>query len=170
MIRFPAEDIRTDRLTLRPLVPSDAAEMVEVLADPELYTFTGGEAPDLETLEQRYRAQVGGPPDGDEIWLNWIARSNQDHRAVGFVQATVVHQAADVAWVVGAKHQRRGFASEAAQAMSRWLAANGVRHITAHIHPRHVASQKVAIAIGLSATGETDKDGETIWETRDRRA
>lgn len=155
--------IETDRLTLRPLDPSDSAEMVEVLADPTLYEFTGGEAPDLEALTRRYRAQVSGPPDGGEHWYNWIARRTKDRQAVGFVQATVIDGEADVAWLIGVDYQGQGFAIEAAQAMCEWLVDSGARRINAHIHPEHIASMRVAQAIGLTPTGESDDDGEGIW-------
>jgi hypothetical protein len=56
------EEIRTTRLVLQPLDPPDAAEMVDVLADPLLYEFTGGEAPDFDTLERRYRIRSTDRP------------------------------------------------------------------------------------------------------------
>lgn len=163
MIPDSIEQIRTSRLVLQPLDPSDAAEMVVVLADPILYEFTGGAAPDFDTLERRYRNQVKGPSDSEEAWYNWIARKAEDQQAVGFVQATVIDDAADVAWLIGVEYQGRGFGAEAASAMCDWLLRNGVCSLSAHIHPRHVASQRVALAIGLAATGESDDDGEAIW-------
>jgi RimJ/RimL family protein N-acetyltransferase len=35
--------------------------------------------------------------------------------------------------------------------------------LTAHIHPDHVASAKVARRLGMVATGDVDSDGEPIW-------
>ena len=157
--------LNTTRLVLRPLDPSDAAEMVPVLADPSLYELTGGEAPDLSALEHRYRCQVSGPAGQGEQWLNWIARRHADQRAVGFVQATVVSDDADVAWLVGVDFQRQGFAAEASSALVNWLFAQGMQRITAHIHTDHTASQGVARRIGLSASGEFDEDGEEVWTT-----
>lgn len=137
--------------------------MVGVLADSTLYSFTGGTAPDLEALQERYRAQIAGPPRDGETWHNWVIRQNDAGGAVGFVQATVIDDSADVAWTIGPAWQRRGYAREAAAAMSDWLLSNGVRRLTAHIHPEHTASMGVATAIGLAATDETDDDGEVIW-------
>jgi RimJ/RimL family protein N-acetyltransferase len=137
--------------------------MVEVLADRALYEHTGGQAPDLEALEARYRAQVEGSPDQGETWCNWIARRIDDQAAIGFVQATVTGDAAEVAWLIGVDHQGQGFATEAARAMCEWLVGQGVSRVTAHSHPRHIASQRVALAIGLTVTGELDDEGEAIW-------
>ena len=47
-------------LGLRPLRVDDAAEMAEVLADPSLYEFTGGEPPSVADLERRYAVQTRG--------------------------------------------------------------------------------------------------------------
>ena len=163
---LPIERIRTARLDLVPLRPDDAAEMVVVLADPSLYTFTGGTPPDLATLRERYERQaVGHSPDASEQWLNWIARLRASGRAVGYVQATMRPAArkADVAWLIGAPWQGRGLACEAAVALADWLLAAGVGTIEAHIHPAHQASAMVARRAGLTATGTFDADGEQIW-------
>ncbi|MBD4582337.1 N-acetyltransferase, partial [Xanthomonas citri pv. citri] len=41
-------------LSLRPLRVDDAEAMAAVLADSDLYTFTGGTPPGEEELRQRY--------------------------------------------------------------------------------------------------------------------
>jgi len=165
LIIDPSAVITTPRLMLHPLAVTDAAEMVDVLADPVLYEFTGGEPPTLAELERRYTLQVEGSGNPDEIWCNWIVRRVVDRRAVGFVQATVVAGAADLAWLIGVAYQGHNFASEAAQAMSDWLVGHGVdwSRLTAHIHPDHQASQIVAGRIGLRPSEEIDDDGETVW-------
>ena len=137
--------------------------MVEVLADSDLYAFTGGHPPNLADLESQYEDQVAGPSSGEEVWHNWIIRPNDTGEAVGFVQATVTGDFADVAWVVGVEWQGRGYASEAALAMRDWLASQGVEIFTAHLHPGHAASQRVAASLGMQATDEIDADGEVVW-------
>ena len=158
-----------DDLSLTPLSVDDADSMVEVLADPQLYVFTGGEAPDLEGLTRRYLVQVrGGPADGSARWLNWIVRW-RDHGPVGYVQATVYDigdgMRADLAWVTGTPWQGRGIATAASQLMMDWLAERGVQHFTASIHPRHVSSRKVAFSLGLRRSEELTDEGEEVWTT-----
>jgi RimJ/RimL family protein N-acetyltransferase len=163
------ESTTTARLVLRPLTESDAEDMVGVLASPELYTFIGGEPPTLDALRERYaRLAVGHSPDGLQEWVNWIARRAQDGVAVGTVQATVLDGGgrADVAWVVGADFQGRGYAVEAASALVAWLRERGVADIRAHIHPEHAASARVAERIGLAPTGGLDDEGEQIWRAQ----
>jgi RimJ/RimL family protein N-acetyltransferase len=163
--RIAAEVIATERLDMMPLVPADADEMVEVLAGDELYAFIGGGPPTLDELRLRYAWQsIGHSADGTEAWLNWIIRDRPDGRAVGFVQATVTEagRTAEIAWLVGLAWQRRGYATEAANALVAWLVAQGVQTVTANVHPHHHASEAVARRIGLTPTDET-VDGERVW-------
>lgn len=153
-------------VVLRPLRVEDAARMVEVLADHSLYTFTGGEPPTLAELRLRYGVQTRGhSADGSERWANWIVE--WDGAAVGYVQATIPRDGgpAEVAWVIGRPWQGRGYARAAVRALAAELRRGGVAEVIAHIHPDHVASQRVAAAIGLADTGVL-ADGENRWHGR----
>jgi RimJ/RimL family protein N-acetyltransferase len=159
--------IETERLVLTPLREDDADEMVGVLASPTLYAFTGGEPPTRSDLRRRYAATaVGHSPDLAQEWLNWIVRL-RDHAgtAVGTVQATVDLEGrrAEVAWVIGAEGQGRGYATESAAALVHALVEAGVSSVVAHVHPDHAASEAVARSCGLTPTEELH-DGERRWE------
>jgi RimJ/RimL family protein N-acetyltransferase len=157
--------IETPRLRLTPLAVDDAHAMATVLSDPDLYQYTGGGPPSVETLENRYTHQVAGSGSADEAWLNWIVRLCDD-RPVGFVQATLSStlssRRAELAWVVGTPWQGRGVASEAVSAMRTWLEGRGVPAFRACIHPAHIASQRVANNAGLNPTDDIE-DGEVVW-------
>ncbi|MBA3350599.1 MAG: GNAT family N-acetyltransferase [Actinobacteria bacterium] len=151
--------LETERLELIPLEPHHADELVIVLEDVRLYQFTGGEAAGLEDLRRQYeRWSTRVSPDGTQRWLNWVINRRDDARALGTVQATVVTEdsrlVADVAWIVGVEHQGQGYASEAADAMIRWLFGCGVVEIVAHVHPAHAASGRVAAKLGMMPTEE----------------
>lgn len=150
-------------VALEPLRVDHAGEMWSTLADRELYAFTGGEPPSRVTLTERYRSQVAGSGRTDERWLNWIVRRTDRGEAIGFVQATVVGDVADIAWLIGVGHQRQGFAARAVRAMVEELESAGVDRFEAHVHRDHVRSQRVASAVGLRRTGLVDDDGEEIW-------
>lgn len=154
--------IATERLRLLPLRIEYAVPMAEVLSDPRLYAFTGGEPPTVEVLEARYRRQLAGPDNVNEQWLNWVVE--YDGNLVGYVQATVTGSIAEIAWVIGTAWQGRGFAKEAAQGLVTWLRAQNAQEIVAHIHPDHTASAAVAAAIGLART-DVLEDGEYLWST-----
>ncbi len=159
------EPLSTPRLGLVPLRPSDAEEMVGVLADPGLYVFIGGQPPDLDELHDTYeRRCVGQSADATEAWHNWIVRRRREGDAIGFVQATVdrARGTADVAWLIGVPWQGGGYATEAAQEMVAWLERGSVSMVTAHVHLDHRASEVVAAHAGLTPSDEID-DGERVW-------
>lgn len=162
--------IVSPRLELTALGVGDAEEMSSVLGDEDIYEYIGGQPLDLHELRKRYERLVAGPSDTNERWLNWIVRIRPERVAVGTVQATMSHMqgpvpVATIAWVIGASFQRRGYATEATQALVRWLVAQGVGEITAHIHPSHHASIAVARRAGLRMTDDA-VDGEAVWLLR----
>ena len=159
--------LSSKRLVLQPLRAEDAAEMVGVLADPQLYEIIGGQPSTLDELRARYhRLARGRSDDGTQIWLNWIIRVRSGNAAVGTVQATLTSAEsawqARIAWVVGLAWQRQGIASEAAKRLVEWLEQRGVDDVSAAIHPQNVASQRVASRAGLVPTDEV-VDGEQVW-------
>lgn len=156
----------TAQISLRPLRVDDADEMARVLAAPALYTFTGGEPPTAELLAEQYGFQVRGwSPDRSERWINDLIVLDSTGEAVGYVQATVPQDGgpAEVAWVVGAPWQGRGFATTAVRLLLARLAGLGVGGVIAHIHPDHAASNAVARRCGMRPTDQV-VDGEVRWE------
>jgi RimJ/RimL family protein N-acetyltransferase len=157
----------TERLRLEPLTESHAAELAPLLADPALHEFIGGAPLPESALTERYaRLQARRSPDGAQAWGNWLLRVRETGRAVGTVQATLPTAGpdagpAEVAWVVARVAQGRGYATEAASSLVRRLGEAGWT-VVAHVHPDHVASQRVARAAGLSPT-EQVVDGEVRW-------
>lgn len=157
----------TLRLRLEPLDAQVAAELFGVLDDPGLRTFIGGEPLSLTALTERYvRLAERRSPDGTEVWANWVIRRRGDGRAVGTLQATVPAAgpcggAAELGWVVGRPWQGQGLATEAATALADRLAGAGWV-VMAHIHPDHLASQRVASAAGMQPTA-LEQDGEIRW-------
>lgn len=153
----------SEALALRALTVDDAEVMTDVLADPSLYTFTGGEPPTREGLRRLYAVQTRGRScDGTERWVNAVVLL--DGRPIGYVQATVPTDGspAQVAWVVGRPWQGNGYAARAARMLLDVLAADGVTTVTALIHPDHVASRSVAARVGMRPT-DVVVDGETLW-------
>lgn len=152
------------RLRLEPLQVEHAGEMVEVLADPDLYRFTGGEAPSREALECRYARQVAGSGDSRETWHTWVVRLGDHGPAVGYVQATVhpSGREAELAWVVSTRWQGQGIARAAAGLVLTEVLGRGTSRVLAHVHPDHIASHRVATALGLVRTDRL-VDGEVEW-------
>ena len=144
-----------------------AAELAPLLDDVALHEFTGGTPLSEAALAARYtRLAARRSPSGDQLWGNWVIRVRATGAAAGTVQATLLAAGpaagpAEVAWVVARAAQGRGYASEAARSLVTVLRQDGWA-IVAHIHPRHLASQRVARAAGLLPTADIS-DGEIRW-------
>jgi RimJ/RimL family protein N-acetyltransferase len=157
----------TERLDLEPLAVAHAAELAPLLDDAALHEFTGGAPLSAAALAARYaRLAARRSPGGGQLWGNWVLRVRATGAAAGTVQATVPAAGpaagpAEVAWVVARAAQGRGYASEAARSLAAVLRQDGWT-VTAHIHPGHLASQRVARAAGLVPTAASH-DGETCW-------
>jgi len=157
----------TERLDLEPLTADHAAELAPVLDDAALHEFIGGAPLPAAALGRRYaRLAARRSPDGHYLWGNWVMRVRATGNAVGTMQVTMptggpAAGPAEVAWVVGVQAQGRGYAKEAACGLVALLREAGWT-VAAHIHPAHLASQRVARAAGLSPTGEV-QDGEIRW-------
>jgi len=168
MSGISAEPILAKRLTLVPLRAEHAREMTAVLADPALYTFTGGTPPSPQELRARYERWTEGSPDPGVTWCNWVIQLNTPQSPLaGTVQATISvdggQPAAEVAWIVGTQWQGQGIATEAARALVGWLRHHSIRTVTGHIHPSHHASAAVAAAAGLTPADQWH-DGERQWQ------
>lgn len=162
-----AGEIATGRLELLPLRAEYAVEMARVLGDPVLHEFIGGAPLGADALRERYARLAAGAPDPEVVWCNWVLRLRGEGRLVGTVQATVIpaSDTAELAWVVGTPWQGRGFATEAARAVTAWLAELPVGRLLAHVHPEHHASAAVAAACGFAPIPHRE-DGEVRWEYR----
>ena len=163
-----AEKIIAGSFSLDPLVLADSKEMVNVLADPALYEFIGGEPlTQLQLLEKYSQQTLGYSSAGDEIWLNWVLRDSGT--AIGYVQATVTmidgQPSADLAWLVGTPWQSQGYATMAVQLMMHWLMQQDVDIFTAEIAPNHAASQRIAEKLNLQNTHRLTAEGEEIWSS-----
>ncbi|MFN2464403.1 MAG: GNAT family N-acetyltransferase [Candidatus Dormibacteria bacterium] len=157
--------VRAARVTLIPQRREHAAEMLSVLGDPALYRFTGGEPPpSLEWLADRFSLlESRRSADGSDLWLNWVIQLDPAGPLVGYVQASVTRDVAEVAWVIGTPWQRHGYGAEAVTAMIAWLRVRlPAMPVTAAIHPDHVASVSLARKVGLQPT-ERILGGEVLW-------
>lgn len=156
--------IAGEGVTLEPQLASHAAELYAVIADPALYEFIDTKEPASEAaLRKRLtRLESRTSPDGTEHWLNWIVRSSAGE-LVGYVQATVTpDHSAEIAYVLGRAHWRKGYAYAACTAMIDELRKSyGVTRLTATLDPANTASLALLRKLGLGLVWE-DVPGEEV--------
>lgn len=150
----PDMPLTTTRLLLEPLVAAHAQVVYPLLLDERLYTYIPQEPPpSVDWLAARYqRLATRRSPDGQQIWLNWVARLRDEPTYVGTFEATVEpDQTALLAYMIFPSHQGRGYAREGGLRVLEHLVRNhGVRLVVAEIDTRNRASIGVVEALGFA--------------------
>ncbi|MCL8025921.1 GNAT family N-acetyltransferase [Nocardioides bruguierae] len=130
--------------------------------------MTAGDLSEIATL------QIGGSR-GPSGWIEWTQRNYDEH---GFglwviethtgdfvgdcgltMQEVEGEWFVEAGWHVRSDLQRQGYASEAAAAVRAAAAAAHIEHLVAIIRPANIASQQVAMNIGLALEREVHKNG-----------
>ena len=157
--------LRTERLDLLPVHRDHAPLMFPVLHDSALHEFTGGSPPvDVDALARQYEHwERRRSPDGAEMWLNWVLRPREQGELIGHLQVGIAGDRATMAWSLGSRWQRQGYATEAARAVLGWIRHLGVSEVRASIHPGHAASIRIAERLGMRRTDERS-GAELIWK------
>jgi ribosomal-protein-alanine N-acetyltransferase len=124
--------VEAEGLRLEPQTAAHADEMFVVLSDPAIYEYENAPPPSLDWLRGRFaRLESRQSADGQEQWLNWVIRVPTSE-LIGYVQATVRSDCADIAYELSSAHWGRGLARRAVLAMIGELASRyGVRRLAA---------------------------------------
>lgn len=119
---------RSERLRFEPLSWAHAALLSEVLLDPAVYEFIAGPHPTStwDLAEDFDRAAQGPAADCQPMrWWNIGIFALDTGEGLGQIQATIVDDWAEIAYVLGSKHWGQGYAQEAVRWLQRQLAEDG---------------------------------------------
>lgn len=164
--------LETARLLLRELSFDDLDFMAVMLGDPDVMRHfpavedRAGARRSIEKNRARYAA------DGHGFWLAVDKATAEPVGRIGLLRQTIDGaDHAEVAYMVHAPHQRRGYAFEGAIAVRDWAFARGYDHVISLIRPENAASEAVARKLGLQPTGHVELFGldHRIWRL-DRQA
>ena len=162
-------ELAGEGLTLEPQVAAHAGELYAVIADPTLYEFIDSKEPASEAAlrERLTKLETRLSGDGTEHWLNWVVRTAAGDVA-GYVQATVTpDHAAEIAYVLGRAHWRRGYGFIASRLMIEELRQRyGATRIMATLDPANTASLALLKKLELGLIWE-DVPGEEVGYARD---
>ena len=160
MIEFP---LVTERLLLRPLEPSDEAELHETLADPTTLAAVGREPPwtredTRKSIDRRIREQR---EHGISMWA-MVERASG--RVIGICGLQPVgHEGPEVeiGWHVHPGRRGLGYATEAARVvLEAGLRDHGLDTVYALTSDWNAKSRRVMEKIGLRYVCPTDYYGE----------
>ena len=157
---MPFEPIRTERLILRPPRLSDAAAAYERRRLPEVARYQDWEMPyTLERAEKSMArtAAMDGPVDG-KGWTITVVDAEAPDRILGdlAVELRWGGRTGFFGYTFHPDHWGRGYATEAAQAIVRYLFTDpAVSRIESSLHPDNPPSARVLEACGLIYEGLT---------------
>ena len=115
---------QTTRLSYAPLAAEDAAVLFPLLADPAVYRYIDAHPPaSIGELAARFDRVRAGPPSDrtGESWWNYTVRLLESGLAVGRLEATIVGDRAEVAYLFGQMYWGKGYATEALTWLHRQL-------------------------------------------------
>jgi RimJ/RimL family protein N-acetyltransferase len=156
-------------LIIRRFVPSDYTDLYEYLSDPVTYLFEPGKPIDLEEAKEL----VSQRSTGDDF-LAVILK--QENNLIGHLYFKQLEPKERMTWELGyifnPRYQQKGYASEAATALTDYAFANyPVHRIMARCNPANIASWKLLEKIGFVREGyfkkygfiHKDDNGKPIW-------
>lgn len=152
------EPIRTERLLLRPSLLSDADAAYERRSLPEVGRYQVWEMPyDPEQAAKGMAKLVtmDGPADGQD-WSLTVVDGAAPDQILGDLYVGIKRggRNAEIGYTFHPDHWGRGYASEAAQAIVRYLFLDfGVSRVEASLHPDNPASARVLEACGMTFEG-----------------
>lgn len=152
--------ITTERLVLRAPLLSDVEASVERRNLPEVAKYQDWELPyERERAEQSFAklVEMDGPADG-QGWSVTVIDREDPTTILGdvYVGITWGGRTAEVGYTFHPDHWGMGYATEATEAIIRWLFDDfGVLRVEASLHPDNPASARVVEACGLLFEGLT---------------
>src|SRR5690242_17514291 len=108
--------LKTQRLSLEPLLATHVDVFFELLTDPRIYEWISPAPPTnrerLRKAWQRNESRLS--PDGSEAWLNWAVRRVSDGVYVGRLDANVsrVNIATNYGYMFFPEYWGQGYATE----------------------------------------------------------
>jgi RimJ/RimL family protein N-acetyltransferase len=160
--------IETERLRLRPHVRSDYAACKELWQHPETIRFIGGVAQDDQAVWFRL-LRYGGmwPMLGFGFWV-FEDKANRAYLGEGGLLDAArgieaLEHMPEVGWAIAPAAAGKGIATEAMQAILRWVDANlHVTRTACIIDPGNAPSLRVAAKLGFEEVDRPACRGEPI--------
>ena len=154
-------DLRTARLDLVPLAEEHSPALAALYSDPEVARYIGGS----RLTPEETSSQVGRFMD---VWAtHGFGQSAVIERSSGmFIGRVGLHpwtgwDELELGWMIARSHQRRGLATEAAEAWICWSLEHLLAdHLIAVIQPENAASISTALRLGF----EFERDDQTTWD------
>ncbi|MBO2528191.1 MAG: N-acetyltransferase [Clostridiales bacterium] len=144
-------ELKTERLTLKPLSDSDRDAMKELMTNETIKkTFMIPDACSDEALEKMFAA-LKRQSNSDDHYFRGIYL---DNALIGFINdVEIKDKSIEIGWAVHPKHHNRGYATEAAKRVIEDLFSLGYTKVVAGAFIENPASFKVMEKLGMKPNG-----------------
>ncbi|MGI5895581.1 MAG: GNAT family N-acetyltransferase [Oscillospiraceae bacterium] len=159
--------IKTDRLTLRPFSPDDWQDLYEYLSNEEVIRFEPYGVFTVEQCKQEAEKRSANP-------AFWAVCLRSNGKLIGNLYLEQQDFGVwELGYVFNSSYQRRGYATEAGQALLAWaFYEQDARRITAMCNPLNAPSWRLLERLGMRREGHLrqnvafnrDETGQPIWQ------
>ena len=156
--------IRTDRLTLRPATPADAAVTWPYRSDPATAEWLVGMPANRDAHEERFSSP--GVLDStiviehDGVVIGDLHLEIKDGWAQQEVAAAAAGTEADIGWVLAPEHRGHGYGREAVSALIAICFDDlGLRRVVAGCFTTNEPSWRLMESLGMRRESHTVRDG-----------
>ncbi|MCA2213087.1 GNAT family N-acetyltransferase [Jidongwangia harbinensis] len=155
LLPFPIS-LTGDGIELREWTPDDLEDLVELLDEPDIARWTPMPSPfDVEAGLAYLKRAHQGRLNGQRIQLAITADGSKPLGEVLLFGVDSGLKEAELGYLVGAAHRRRGLASGALSLLAEYAQDTlGLRRLLLRIDPANTASTSVARRCGFRLTGE----------------
>lgn len=168
--------LETERLYLRQVALSDAADIAEIALNPEVTRSTGLFPPvntieDVEKFIVKFLIGDSKNNNGPAYPLAWAMVEKQSGKVTGlvtFVSCSTVHLRAELGYAASPLYWNKGYMTEACKAIITYMQGSGIVRIQATADPVNVASQRVLEKLGMKLEGILRSYMVVQGERRDR--
>lgn len=158
-----AQELMTERLTLRPWSVDDAEHALGVYGDAAVAHWLSpamDTVPDLSAMRlvlQQWTAENERLPSPAGRWAIELRSERQVVGGAVLLPLPPRGDDLEMGWQLRPTAWGKGYATEAGRVIARWAFDEGYDEILAVARPANVRAQATARRIGLEWVGETDK-------------
>ncbi|WP_239445686.1 GNAT family N-acetyltransferase [Vibrio nigripulchritudo] len=142
--------IKTDRLTIRPVVPEDKEDLLSYLSNPNVAQYLPDGIYDEAKVDAWLEEQLETSP------VAYSLIENKSGTAIGHIHfhPTLNDYTYEIGWVIHPDSQKKGYAFEAAKAlMEHGFAKMNIQRIVATCQPENTASYQLMEKLGMRREG-----------------
>lgn len=159
--------LRTERLTLRRLLPDDLDDLARLYADPDIRRYFPDGTRTREETREELEWFLQGHPRHPELglWATVLTESGAFLGRCGLLPWTIDgRDEVELAYLLDKAHWGRGYATEAARGIVRHAFDElGLTRLISLVDPDNLPSQRVAERVGMRLERRVDGiDGDGI--------